>query len=171
MAHIELCAYCGADSNFLVWWSSERVEGCLGYAAKRRVDGGNPVPLTGYVPFSNGGKVTANAAGQPSTKWPFQRFTWSDFEHNQGKVEYQVVAMVGTPASPVESPTLVSDWIEPKAPEFGDIVPYFNFGTVSSRWFAKFADLYPNEFETLRQALAQIDSLERPKATWRSQRC
>ena len=152
MAHLELRVYCGADSNFLAWWSNERVDGCLGYAAKVRVDGGQPQPLTAYVPFSTSSHIVANADGQPSTKWPFQRFTWSDFKRHNGHVEYQVVAMVGPASKPVES-DLASDWVAPEPPAFGDIIPYFNFGTVSSRWFAKQAAHYPEEFNALRKAL------------------
>lgn len=153
MAHVDLRAYSGADSNFLAWWSATRVDGCLGYAAKRRVDGGSPEPLKAYVAFSGSGHVVANADGQPSTKWPFQRFTWSDFEPPAGKIEYQVVGMFGTPAAPIEGDA-VSEWVSPEAPVFGDIIPYFNFGTVSSRWFSTKAKVYPHEFDILRKALA-----------------
>ncbi len=153
MAHVDLRVYRGADSNFLAWWSTERVIGCLGYAAKRRIDERAPEPLTAYVPFSGSAHVVANPDGQPSTRWPFQRFTWSDFDPHPGKVEYQVVGVFGTPTNPVER-DLASEWVSPEAPVFGDIIPYFNFGTVSSRWFSTRAALYPDEFDTLRKALS-----------------
>ncbi len=153
MAHLELRVFCGADSNFLAWRSSEKVEGCLGYALKRRVDGGPAEPLTAYVGFSTGGPAKPNQQGEPCTRWPFQRFTWSDFEPHTGKVEYQAVAIVGAPATPKES-DLVSAWVSPTPPEFGDFIPFFNFASVSSRWFSTMAELYPTEFATLRTALS-----------------
>lgn len=153
MPHIDLRAFCGADSNLLAWWSPARVDGCLGYAAWRRVDGGAPVPLTAYVPFATGTDPAANAAGKPSTTWPFQRFTWSDFGPHPGHVEYRVAAMVGPASAPVEG-DLASDWVAPVPPTFNAAVPYFNFGTVSSRWFSTRAALYPREFDALRKALA-----------------
>ncbi len=103
--------------------------------------------------FSNGGPAQPNPKGQPSTHWPFQRFTWSDFEPHPGKVEYQAVAMTGTAAASTES-DLVSAWVEPTPPEFGDFIPYFNFASVSSRWFSTMATLYPAEFAKLRTALS-----------------
>ncbi|HEX5182128.1 MAG TPA: phospholipase D-like domain-containing protein [Allosphingosinicella sp.] len=170
MAALDLRVYCGADSNFLAWWSPAKIDGCLGYGIKRRIDGGAPEPLTAYVGFGGAGPVQANADGQPSTKWPFQRFTWSDFEPHPGTVEYQVVAIVGTPAAPTEGSA--SDWVAPAPPEFGDIIPYFNFGTISSRWFSTMAAIYPAEFDTLRkkvsgagseQALADVLNLPQVK--------
>lgn len=152
MGHIDLRAYSGADSNFLAWWSAEKVPECLGYALKRRVDGGAPQPLLAYVPFANGA-VSANQDGQPSTKWPYQRFTWSDFEAPAEGVEYQVVAIFGSPSNPQEG-ELQSDWIKPQKPTFGDAIPYFNFGSVSSRWFSSMAKAYPKEFDALHKALA-----------------
>jgi phosphatidylserine/phosphatidylglycerophosphate/cardiolipin synthase-like enzyme len=152
---IALKAFRGPSGVFLVWWHHEKVADCLGYAILRRVNSGEAEALLGYVSFADPGKpVQANVAGEPSTQWPYQRFSWTDFNPPAaGRVEYRAVAVAGSPDAPHQT-GLVSDWIEPRTPDFGRYVPYFNFGIVGSRWFSKMAEAYPNEFAALRTALA-----------------
>jgi hypothetical protein len=88
---ISFDAYAGSGNVLLVWRSPEAIPGCLGYAVLRRTAGGASQPLLGYVGFSDGRPVAANGEGQPSSRWPFQRFTWTDFNPLAvGQVEYQV---------------------------------------------------------------------------------
>jgi len=155
MDSIQLKAYRGPSGIFLAWWHPTKVAGCLGYAVLRRADYGEVEPLLGYVSFAEPGKpVQANEAGQPSTHWSYQRFTWTDFEPPPAQVlQYRIVAVSGTADNPQQS-GLVSDWVTPRTPQFGDAVPYFNFGIVGSRWFSKMAEEYKPEFAALREALA-----------------
>jgi phosphatidylserine/phosphatidylglycerophosphate/cardiolipin synthase-like enzyme len=153
---ISLQAHRGPSGVFLVWWHAGKIPGCLGYAVLKRTDGAEPEPLLGYVSFAEPGKVIqADAAGQPSTLWPYQRFSWTDFDPppEPKSVEYRVVAISGTPEAPQQT-GLLSDWTAPEVPNFGTIVPYFNFGIVGSRWFAKMAEVYPDQFAALKKALA-----------------
>ncbi|WP_322092039.1 phospholipase D-like domain-containing protein [Paraburkholderia bannensis] len=154
MSDIELQAYRGTDSVFLAWWHDTAIDGCLGYAVLRRVDGQDATPLNAYVGFSTQHAVQSNAAAQPSTSWPYQRFTWSDFEvPAHGKVEYSVIAITGETSQPTQS-DIQSAWFEPATPQPEKYKPFFNVGIVGARWFAKCAEAYPEQFEALRAALA-----------------
>ncbi len=151
--NIEFSVFRGSDSVFLAWWHPTKIDNCLGYAVNRRVAGGVSTPLPAYEGFPSGQPPKSNPDSQPSSSWPFQRFTWTDFEPPPtGTVEYQVVAMVGTPKS-LSASEVSSAWVAPVAPAFGDRTPFFNFGIVGSRWFATKALDYPVEFEDLRKAL------------------
>lgn len=150
---IEFRALRGTDSVFLAWWHPTRIDGCLGYAVYRRVDGGAPTPLEAYVGFSTAGRITPNADGHPSTSWPYQRLTWTDFNPpTTGKAEYQVVAMAGSSASP-SATNITSAWVAAVSPKSDTYEPFFNLGIVAARWFAEKAADYPDEFERLRKSL------------------
>jgi len=151
--HIDFRAYRGVDCVFLAWWHPTKIDGCLGFSVSRRVGGGAAAPLEAYVGFPTEQLLQSNPEGEPSTKWPFQRFTWTDFSPPaEGNVEYQVTAMSGSPTSPAPS-LITSDWVAPTQPQPEVYLPFFNFGIVGSRWFALKAEEYPNEFEALRKAL------------------
>ncbi len=151
---VDLRTYCGPSGVFLAWWHATKVADCLGYAVLRRVNRSAVDSLLAYVGFADDrSPVQANQEGQPSTVWPYQRFTWTDFHPPADSiVEYRVVAMVGTPDAPRQS-GLLSAWVEGRKPVFTNIVPYFNFGIVGSRWFSSMAAEYPEQFEELRKAL------------------
>ncbi|CAJ3840777.1 phospholipase D domain-containing protein [Burkholderia pseudomallei] len=150
---IEFRALRGTDSVFLAWWHPTRIDGCLGYAVYRRVDGGASTPLEAYVGFSTAGRVTQNAVEHPSSSWPYQRFTWTDFNPpTNGSVEYQVVAMAGSSTSP-SATSITSAWVTAVSPEPDTYKPFFNLGIVAARWFAEKAADYPDAFERLRKSL------------------
>jgi phosphatidylserine/phosphatidylglycerophosphate/cardiolipin synthase-like enzyme len=151
---IELRAYRGPTGVFLAWWHPTKIAECLGYAVLRRVHRTDVTPLPAYVAFAdNRAPVQANQEGQPSTIWPYQRFTWTDYHPPEDDVvEYRVVCMMGTPEFPRQS-GLLSSWVEAHRPRFSNLTPYFNFGIVGSRWFSTMAAEHPEQFEALRKAL------------------
>ncbi|WP_233808997.1 phospholipase D-like domain-containing protein [Paraburkholderia sp. HP33-1] len=151
---IEVRAFRGSDSVFLAWWHPTKINGCLGYSVSRRVNGGAATPLEAYVGFSTGRPVTPNPDGQPSTLWPYQRFTWTDFNPPaNGTVEYLVVAIGGSPKAPAAT-DIASDWVSTVTPKSDTFTPFFNVGIVAARWFAEMAKDYPAEFDKLQKALA-----------------
>lgn len=141
---IQLKALQGPSGILLAWWHANKIAGCLGYAILRRVDHSDIEPLLAYVPFDPGhNPIQANVDGQPCTVWPYQRFTWTDYDPPaQGLVEYRAVAMTGAPQAPRQS-DIVSAWIAADRPHFSDIIPYFNFGIVGSRWFSRALAQHP----------------------------
>ena len=162
---IDLCVYRGPSGAFLAWWHPGKVADCLGYAVLRRINRGEVTPLTAYVAFADGhAPVQANQDGQPSTLWPYQRFTWTDFEKvDDDVVEYRVVAVTGTPDYPRQS-GLLSNWVEARKPRFSNVIPYFNFGIVGSRWFSRIEAEYPQPFADLKNALAPRQDKGAPRS-------
>lgn len=132
-------AQANCDHAFVVWLPDKPIEDCLGFALYRQVAGKPPEVVDTFVGPKTETKVPAGTK-RPSTKWPIQKFMWSDYlVGSESSVRYQVVAMCGTefddlkpgPSSPwSNSVSLINS---PDAP----IQSYFNRGVVSTQWMAR----------------------------------
>ncbi len=99
--NITLRVYNNGDHCCIVWRPDARIDGCLGFALRRRRNGNEEV-LNNYVGFS----PAPSGTSEPSTKWPFQRYLWWDYSLGDGdKVSYRVVPVRGTPDVPRRLPT------------------------------------------------------------------
>jgi phosphatidylserine/phosphatidylglycerophosphate/cardiolipin synthase-like enzyme len=153
---VELIVHPGVDSAFLAW-RAPFIQNCRGFELTRRIKraaGSAPSPHTvagtgaggfteeivsSWVGFADGPEV-AEGTREPTTKWPIQKYVWSDFMVNPGdRVAYRVTPMTG-PASDLKSSDNPSPWsqtvtIGEETP--GKISCFFNRGIVASQWLAR----------------------------------
>jgi phosphatidylserine/phosphatidylglycerophosphate/cardiolipin synthase-like enzyme len=139
-------------SSVLLAWSIDRPYDdsppCLGFKIIRSIKGRPDVVLPNFVGF----KGVTDPKPQPSDRWPFQRFTWSDFGVQREMMEqisvgYTVTPVFGDPPADgtidytafVEGTPSNTAWTEP-VPEDAPLQGYFNFGIVASGWFTETAN-------------------------------
>ncbi|WP_426424175.1 phospholipase D-like domain-containing protein [Bradyrhizobium genosp. A] len=149
---IKVNAYANCDHSFVVWTADQPIEDCLGFALYRLPAGQtSPEIAETFVGPSTQTKVPAGTK-RPSTEWPIQKFTWSDYlVGSQTEVKYQVVAMCGPGFSSMK-PGQKSDWsnsVSLTTPAGTAIQPYFNRGVVSTQWVAR-------QLETTKKSLKQL---------------
>jgi phosphatidylserine/phosphatidylglycerophosphate/cardiolipin synthase-like enzyme len=154
----------GSDDAFIAW-TTDFIADCRGFALKRRIKRGpNSVPspnttsspdaqgfveetVASWVGFANGPDV-APGTREPTTKWPIQKYLWSDFAVHPGDVvSYQVSPMIGPADALREGTDLASAWSAPQtigATTDGNISCYFNRGIVASQWLARLLPSNPD---------------------------
>src|SRR5579884_1902048 len=94
---IDVKVYDNGDHTAVVWMPSDPqpIPGCLGFAIRRDHNGVQDY-LHGFVGFSDADKFPADAPW----KWPLQRYLWWDYSvRPNDKVKYQVIPVIGSPAS------------------------------------------------------------------------
>ena len=137
MAAIALRVVANCDDVHLAWMPDRDIPGCLGFALRRKRNGGAPETLKNRVGFN--AVPEEDYEPRPSTVWPFQRLDWTDHGANTGDtVEYQVVAMTGAPDALQEGPA--SDWSARMtlAADCGNgMAAYFNRGVVLSQFVGR----------------------------------
>ena len=154
---MEIIVHPGVDSAFIAWRASF-IGQCRGFALKRkvkRVPGSAVSPNTAgepdargfveeivasWVGFANGPDV-APGTRRPTTKWPIQKYLWSDFMVNPGdEVAYRVAPMIGPADALKEADDQASPWsptVEIGAETEGRASCFFNRGIVASQWLAR----------------------------------
>ncbi len=156
-------AYANGDDVFLAW-AFPRIENCWGFAIQRtnvgQVGAHDQTMIHNRVGF--GGDDAKPGEHRPSTDWPFQRYTWTDHDVDEGQtVSYTIIPVVKTDTGLTHQiadgvtagPVLVSA-------DAGDkIRAYFNRGVLLSQFIAR--RLPPNfdahDLENLKSELAQND--------------
>jgi hypothetical protein len=151
------------DDDALIFWSvAKAIPDCLGFAIERRIyDPADPsltkILHTNILPnrIGFGGDPTAKP-GQTriSTKWPFQRFWWTDHAADQGDiVSYRVIPMVKPAEKPVRRDDLASEWSEVRsllAPPNSRFNVFFNRGFIISQFMARYLErekITPRQFK------------------------
>jgi PLD-like domain len=134
---IKIKAYANCDHSNVVWVADKPIEDCLGFALYRQPAGQkSPQIVNTFVGPETETKVPAGT-NRPSTQWPIQNFTWSDYlVGTQAEV---VVAMCGKTFDAMK-PGEKSGWSNPVSlvtPTGSKIQPYFNRGIVSTQWVAR----------------------------------
>ncbi|MBB3606421.1 phosphatidylserine/phosphatidylglycerophosphate/cardiolipin synthase-like enzyme [Mycolicibacterium sp. BK556] len=151
------------DDDALIFWSVPKaIPHCLGFAIERRVyDPADPqmekILHTNILPNRIGFAGDPGAkAGQTkvSTKWPFQRFWWTDHAADQGDiVSYRVIPMVEPAEMPVRRDDLASEWSEVRvllAPSNSRFFVFFNRGFIISQFMARYLErekITPRQFK------------------------
>jgi phosphatidylserine/phosphatidylglycerophosphate/cardiolipin synthase-like enzyme len=91
-------ALANSDIVFIAWRYQQKIEDCLGFAIFRiDLDDASkkPEPLPAFVCFGPPGTSTKR---RTTVECPIQKFQWRDlFVRRDGKYQYRVVPMVGTP--------------------------------------------------------------------------
>ena len=159
---VELIVHPGVDSAFIAW-RAPFIRSCRGFALHRRIKralGSAASPNTtrkadaagfseeivaSWVGFADGPDVKPGTR-RPTTKWPIQKYLWSDFAVSPGDVVgYRVVPMIGSEANLTEATDQGAGWSEPVTigqETEGHATCFFNRGIVASQWLAR---LLPDE--------------------------
>jgi phosphatidylserine/phosphatidylglycerophosphate/cardiolipin synthase-like enzyme len=163
-----LQVYANEDEVLLFWSVPAPIPGCRGFAINRRTTDPSGAVTDAVLPNRVGFADTAAPAPgavsqtQPSTLWPFQRFSWTDHAAPAGDtLSYQVVPIVRDDAGalvPVDDQA--SAWSPPcamTAPAGTPFRAFFNRGFLISQFMARYLaekKLTPGEFK------AGIDSAD-----------
>src|SRR5262249_13069639 len=109
---VKLKVYTNEDDALLFWSIVEPINGCRGFAIKRRKTDPQGKKTEDFLlnrtGFENQQVKAKPEAGQdavtkPSTEWPFQRFSWTDHDADTGDtVSYQVIPVVRTASGKLE---------------------------------------------------------------------
>jgi len=134
----QIRAYVDSDHAFIVWELDAPIPGCRGFALKRKLTGsGAETILDTWVGFA--GDTAPPGTKRPSTEWPIQRFTWSDYDPPREAVSYQAAPLIGDKDDLVEDAAHATGWSEPTVvtADAGDgISAYFNRGVVATQWLS-----------------------------------
>ncbi len=133
--------YVNGDDALLRWGVDELDDRCLGFAAQRRRNGGEPAWLDNFAP--PGPADHQRAAFERSDVAHFRCFTWTDHTVDTGDtVSYRVMPVMSDAPAPRED--LASDWSPPRtlraAGAGSDYAAYFNRGFVMSQFVSRYLD-------------------------------
>lgn len=140
---LQLKAFADADDVFLIW-KTPPLPGCLGFAIGRETmaaDGSvKRDVLRNRLCFA--GEDAAPGSSNPSTIWPFQRYTWTDHSVDRGVTARYCVTPVfrQADASLAGDPGRSSgwtDWITCSGKGDGNAEVFFNRGIIMSQFIAR----------------------------------
>jgi phosphatidylserine/phosphatidylglycerophosphate/cardiolipin synthase-like enzyme len=138
---LEIKAIANVDHAYVIWRPNplETPDRCLGFALYRKYDGKAAEILDTFVGPTTEQKIPAGTH-RPSTTWPIQKYTWSDYlVSGEAPVRYRVVAMLGDDFDHLTEGE-ASDWSDPVTLEVDPsavVQPLFNRGVVSTQWVAR----------------------------------
>jgi phosphatidylserine/phosphatidylglycerophosphate/cardiolipin synthase-like enzyme len=159
-----IIVHAGSDEAFIAW-NAEFIPDCRGFALYRRIKRSArsaPSPNTASQPDARGfateivaswvgfaeGPDVAPGTREPTTKWPIQKYLWSDFAVNdQDVVSYRVVPMVGRWNELQERQDLASEWSDTVtigSQRDKRTSCFFNRGIVASQWLARLLPSLPD---------------------------
>jgi phosphatidylserine/phosphatidylglycerophosphate/cardiolipin synthase-like enzyme len=165
-----LKVYVNDDDALLYWRPSAPIAGCRGFAIQRHRQRAGSAVEESYLPNRMGfatepainlvGKETdqADPPSKPSSEWPFQRFSWTDHDANDGDtVSYRVIPVIRDSAGALQLVEAQASDFSPErtlgATETGTYQPFFNRAFVISQFMARY--LAENKL-TLKQFKEQI---------------
>ncbi|HUC89274.1 MAG TPA: phospholipase D-like domain-containing protein [Patescibacteria group bacterium] len=125
----------------VIWQLDKPIAGCRGFALEREVKGERKTEfLKTWVGFK--GQKHAPGESRPSTEWPIQRFSWSDYEDHPGKqLRYRVIPMIGSANDLKKGPenqwSKWTDWTTIATGQTKGFEAYFNQGIVPSQWISR----------------------------------
>jgi phosphatidylserine/phosphatidylglycerophosphate/cardiolipin synthase-like enzyme len=164
-----LKVYVNDDDALLFWRPSQVITGCRGFAVQKRKRTSSGVD-TSFLPNRMGfatepainlvNKETdqADPVSKPSSEWPFQRFSWTDHDANNGDtVSYQVIPVIRDDSGALQLvQSEASDWSPERtlgATPTGTYQPFFNRAFVISQFMARYL---AEKHLTLKQFKEQI---------------
>ena len=142
-ASIKIAVYTNGDDAFVAWAPSEFIPGCRGFKLERSRKAGTKDKVEiveNRVGFAKDKPKSGDH--EPSDKWPFQRFNWTDHAVDVGnQVRYRVTAMVDDGSGRPYKKGPASDW-SPWASLTSDAGDgfscFFNRGLVLSQFVARY---------------------------------
>ena len=147
---MKLNVYHNGDDVFIAWKPDGFIPYCRGFALLRRRNGKEEEVST-WVGFEDDEHDEGERRG--STRWPIQKYQWTDYMANPGdKLQYRVVPMVGPDKDNLEMDTkTASKWtkgIELSSEVSPKINAYFNRGIVASQWVSRRLGITPNNLQS-----------------------
>jgi phosphatidylserine/phosphatidylglycerophosphate/cardiolipin synthase-like enzyme len=170
MPQVELRVICSTDDAFLVW-RTQKLQECIGFCiervwkqtavAERTLDiSEDLVNRVGFADDASAGP----GQHQPSSVWPFQRYSLTDHDLTFGDIaRYRVVPMLGRRGALTKDIADASIWVEVSAsqPDHGRSNCFFNRPMAASQWMArKAAELKLKTSSDLVKAISKVDSNE-----------
>jgi phosphatidylserine/phosphatidylglycerophosphate/cardiolipin synthase-like enzyme len=165
-------AFANCDHVYVAWRYDQLIPNCIGFALyKRKNDESEATaePLVNHIGFA--GQDPQPGETRPSTDWPIQRFTWTDYDVNPNdKLSYMVVPILWVNNATSKDSANASVWSDPVIVATGaaagddtNYEAYFNRGIISSQFMSKQLD---NLQETDKKATL-ADTLADPNSTIR----
>lgn len=148
----QLSAYANNDQVIIAWQYNDAITDCIGFAVYRKLNNQPEEALMNRIGFED--EEFEKGEQQPSTKWPIQRFLWTDFSVSDGdSVSYRIVPILFDGDSLSEDNGNASDWtnilaIKTGVNAKGDPSPYssyFNRGIISSQFFSRMKEALADE--------------------------
>lgn len=152
---MKVAVYTNSDDAFVAWAPAGFIPGCRGFMLERarKTLGKEKVEI---VENRIGFKKDKPKSGdhEPSSKWPLQRFNWTDHAIDVGaEVRYRVTAMIEDGSGPPLKKGEASDWSRwaKLTTDAGDgFSCFFNRGLVLSQFVARYLEknhLTPAKFK------------------------
>ena len=164
---IKIAVRTNSDDAFVAWAPSAFIPGCRGFRLERGRKAGSTTKVElveNRVGFAKDNPHSGDH--EPSDKWPFQRFNWTDHAVDVGnKVRYRVTAMIDDGSGRPYKEGPASKWTAwaTLTPDAGDgFSCYFNRGLVLSQFAARYMKqkkLTPAKFKA--QLKANVDPVFR----------
>jgi phosphatidylserine/phosphatidylglycerophosphate/cardiolipin synthase-like enzyme len=140
---IRVAVFTNSDDAFVAWAPSEFIPGCRGFLLERahKTNTGEKVePVENRLGFKKDKPKSGDH--ESSTKWPFQRFNWTDHAVDVGnEVRYRVTAMIddgsGRPYKKGAA-SAWTPWATLSADTGGGFLCFFNRGLVLSQFVARY---------------------------------
>lgn len=153
----DIAAYPSSDGIFVVWTVPAMIDGCLGFALIRDVEGKGPSTVATWVGFEDQENDHKQGEHRPSTEWPIQKTSWTDYlAPADGSVRYGVIPMLKDGAKglkpAIAKPEKWTQYVSIKPS--GKVAPWFNRGTISAQWLARAIGGDPKPAQTLEKAIA-----------------
>lgn len=151
--------YAGCDDTFVAWKLTERIPNLRGFALFRLREGHAEEVVKTWVGFEC--QPHEDGERRDSTKWPIQKFQWTDYMVRAGdKVRYRVVPMVGDKDHLTPDDANASPWTEPAQTVGPAASPHieasFNRGIVAAQWLARRLDPEHAGLTAMRRELDKV---------------
>jgi phosphatidylserine/phosphatidylglycerophosphate/cardiolipin synthase-like enzyme len=153
----DIQAFPTTDGIFVVWNVTEMIPNCLGFALYRQEQGKATTVVNTWVGFEDQAKARKQGEHRPSTEWPIQKTSWTDFlAPPDASVRYGVVAVLKDGDTGLKLAAKAPDrWsVYVSAKPSGPLAPWFNRGTISAQWLSRAIGGDPKPAQTLEKAIA-----------------
>jgi len=139
----QIRAYANCDHVYIAWRFDQLIPNCIGFALYKRANGESETtaePIGNHIGFA--GQDPKPGEVRPSTDWPIQRFTWTDYDVKAGDtVSYMVIPILWNGTSVSKDPGNAGPWSDVVQVGTGkDIEAYFNRGIISSQFMSRQMD-------------------------------
>lgn len=150
-------AFPTTDGIFIVWNVPKMIPDCLGFALYRQEKGGSTTVVETWVGFDDEVEQHKQGEHRPSTEWPVQKTSWTDFTAPpKGLVRYGVVPVLRDGEKGLKlgakTPNLWTDYVSSEPT--GLLAPWFNRGTISAQWLSRAIGAKPTSAQTLEKAIS-----------------
>ncbi len=162
----KIIAYSNCDHAIIAWRYEANIPNCIGFAIFKKLSketDASAEPIPNHVGFQ--GQDATPGEQRPSTEWPIQRFTWTDYDVHPGDViTYFVLPMLWNGTAVIKDPANQSGWSNAVTIGTGeDFQAFFNRGIISAQFMSRQID---NLKATDMQA-SLADTLKDPTSTIR----